>query len=320
MTTIPAATFWMGSDHHYPEEAPARPVTVDSFLIDAAPVTNADFAAFVTETGYRTLAERPIDPAAYPDADPDLLHPGSAVFVPPGRPVTTADPFQWWRYLPGACWRRPLGPDSDIAGLERHPVVHVAYEDAEAYALWAGKRLPTEAEWECAARGGLDGAAYAWGEELAPGGRRMANYWLGRFPDRSLKGAGGFRTSPVGAFPTNGFGLLDMIGNVWEWTSDWYARPGPRSDKPCCVPKNPRGGSEESSRDPSDPGGGFGRKVLKGGSHLCAESYCRRYRPAARHPQTIDSSTSHIGFRCARSFEVNPEEEPPCAMNPASRA
>ena len=204
--------------------------------------------------------------------------------------------------MTGASWRRPLGPDSDLQGLDDHPVVHVAYEDALAYAIWAGKRLPTEAEWECAARGGLDRAPYAWGEELEPEGRTMANYWQGAFPHQNLLTDGWLRTSPVGAFPANGLGLYDMIGNVWEWTQDWFAAPeAPAS--PCCVPNNPRGGSEASSREASDPGAGFGRKVLKGGSHLCADNYCRRYRPAARYPQTIDTSTSHIGFRCARSID-----------------
>ncbi|HEX4097743.1 MAG TPA: SUMF1/EgtB/PvdO family nonheme iron enzyme, partial [Caulobacteraceae bacterium] len=263
-------------------------------------------------TGYLTLAERAPDPAAYPEADPELLHPGSAVFIPPDGPVATVDPFAWWRYVPGASWKRPLGPGSDLAGLLNHPVAHVAFEDAAAYARWSGKRLPTEAEWECAARGGLERAAYAWGEALEPEGRILANYWRGGFPDRSLKGEEGFRTTAVGRFPANGFGLFDMIGNVWEWTADWYGPPqAPAS--PCCVPDNPRGGSETASRDLSDPGRGFGRKVLKGGSHLCAESYCRRYRPAARYPQTIDTSTSHIGFRCARS--IDPQEDTTCTAD-----
>ena len=302
MIRVPASTFWMGSDDHYPEEAPARRVAVDAFLIDAGPVTNAAFAAFAEATGHVTLAERPPDPGAYPDADPELMQPGSAVFTQPGEPTPPTDPFLWWRYVTGASWRRPLGPDSDLQGLDDHPVVHVAYEDALAYAIWAGKRLPTEAEWECAARGGLDRAPYAWGEELEPEGRTMANYWQGAFPHQNLLTDGWLRTSPVGAFPANGLGLHDMIGNVWEWTQDWFAAPEAPAN-PCCVPNNPRGGSEASSREASDPGAGFGRKVLKGGSHLCADNYCRRYRPAARYPQTIDTSTSHIGFRCARSID-----------------
>jgi formylglycine-generating enzyme required for sulfatase activity len=301
MIEVPASTFWMGSDDHYPEEGPARRVAIDAFRIDRTPVSNADFARFALDTGYLTLAERDPDPAAYPGADPEFLIAGSAVFTPPNGPTSTDDPFQWWRYEPGASWRHPLGPESDLGGLDDHPVVHMAFEDALAYAIWAGKRLPTEAEWECAARGGLDRAPYAWGQELEPGGRMMANYWQGAFPHENLLTDGWMRTSPVGAFPANGFGLFDMIGNVWEWTQDWFSQPEAPS-RPCCVPQNPRGGSEILSRDPTDPGRDFGRKVLKGGSHLCADNYCRRYRPAARYPQTIDTSTSHIGFRCARSI------------------
>ena len=300
MVRIPASTFWMGSDDHYPEEAPSRRVAVDAFQLDPAPVTNADFAAFAEATGYVTTAERTPDPADYPQADPALLQPGSAVFTPPDHPVPPTDPFLWWRYVAGASWRHPLGPGSDLEGLDDHPVVHIAYEDALAFAIWAGKRLPTEAEWECAARGGLDRAPFAWGEELEPSGRMMANFWQGAFPHENLLSDGYLRTSPVGAFPANGFGLFDMIGNVWEWTQDWFAEPV-RPARPCCAPRNPRGGSEAESRDLGDPGRHFGRKVLKGGSHLCADNYCRRYRPAARYPQTIDTSTSHIGFRCARS-------------------
>jgi formylglycine-generating enzyme required for sulfatase activity len=286
MQPIAGGAFWMGSDDHYPEERPARRVAVDAFLIDVRPVTNAAFARFADETGYVTFAERAPEAGDYPDADPALLMPGSAVFTPPDHPVSTADPLLWWAYVIGADWRRPLGPESSIAGIEDHPVVHVAFEDAEAYARWAGKRLPSEAEWELAARGGLERAPYAWGDELAPEGRMLANYWQGAFPHQNLETDGFARTSPVGAFPANGFGLFDMIGNVWEWTSDWYAEPeAPKS--PCCAPQ--------------EPGRRFGRKVLKGGSHLCADNYCRRYRPAARYPQNIDTTTSHIGFRCART-------------------
>jgi formylglycine-generating enzyme len=300
MAPIEGGAFWMGSDAHYPEEAPARRVAVDPFLIDIRPVTNRDFARFVAAAGYVSFAERPLDPAQYPEADPALLKPGSAVFTPPNRPVPPNDPFLWWQYVIGANWKRPTGPASSLDGLEDHPVVHVAFEDAEAYAAWAGKRLPTEAEWECAARGGLDRAAYAWGGDLAPEGRMLANYWQGAFPHENLESDGFYGTSPAGAFPPNGFGLYDMIGNVWEWTVDWYAQ-ATAPDSPCCVPQNPRGGTESASRDPNDPGRNFGRKVLKGGSHLCAENYCQRYRPAARYPQTIDSTTSHIGFRCVKS-------------------
>jgi formylglycine-generating enzyme required for sulfatase activity len=301
MILIPASSFWMGSDDHYPEEAPARRVAVDEFLIDRGPVTNADFARFVEATGHVTFAERAPDPSLYPGADPGLLTPGSAVFTPPAGPVGTDDPMRWWSYAAGADWRHPLGPDSCLDGLQDHPVTHVAAEDAEAYARWAGKRLPSEAEWECAARGGLDRAPFAWGAELAPQGRMLANYWQGRFPHENLLADGFLRTSPVGAFPPNGFGLLDMIGNVWEWTADWYALPERGSARPCCAPKNPRGGPEAASRT---PGSAFGRRVLKGGSHLCAENYCQRYRPAARYAQPVDTTTSHVGFRCARSLDA----------------
>lgn len=295
MRLIAGGEFWMGSSDHYREEAPVHRATVKPFLIDPAPVTNRQFRAFVKTTGYKTLAERKPDPALYPDADPKLLKAGSSVFVGSDGPVSLDDPRQWWAFVPGANWMHPEGKASSIATRSDHPVVHVAYEDAEAYADWVGKRLPTEAEWEFAARGGLDGATYAWGNDFTPQGRQMANYWTGDFPWRRDTARSWRTTSPVGAFPANGFGLSDMIGNVWEWTSDWYHVTDPA--RSCCMPA-----SEESSRDPNDPGWRFGRKVLKGGSHLCAESYCKRYRPAARHPQTVDTSTSHIGFRCARSL------------------
>jgi formylglycine-generating enzyme len=303
MILIPGGTFWMGSDAHYPEEAPARQVAVDAFRIDVTPVTNRQFAAFVAATGHVTLAETAPDAALYPDADPAMLQPGSSLFARPDRPVGTHDPFAWWRFAFGVNWRCPQGPGSDHGMLADHPVVHVAHADALAYAAWAGKRLPSEAEWECAARGGLDRQAYAWGEQLAPEGRMLANYWQGHFPGENLLTDGYERTSPVGSYAANPFGLLDMIGNVWEWTDDWYAeRPatGKAAAAACCIPRNPRGGRQEDSHDPADPGRLFPRKVLKGGSHLCAENYCRRYRPAARYPQTIDTSTSHIGFRCAQ--------------------
>jgi len=239
------------------------------------------------------------DPVLYPQADPTMLRAGSSLFVPPRDPVPLTDPFQWWRFSFGTDWRHPCGPESSIDALLDHPVVHVAYADAVLYARWAGKQLPTEAEWEFAARGGLDRQPYAWGAELAPGGVMMANYWQGAFPSENLLLDGYERTSPVRSFPANGYGLYDMIGNVWEWTSDWYAERGALSQPhSCCIPRNPRGGSEEGSRDLNDPGAAFGRKVLKGGSHLCAANYCQRYRPAARYAQTIDTSTSHIGFRC----------------------
>jgi formylglycine-generating enzyme len=299
MRLIEGGVFTMAAGGYYPEEGVPRRVQVDAFLIDETPVTNRQFAEFVVETGHVTLAELPPDAADYPGADPALLHAGSSLFVPTPHPVPLHDPFQWWRFALGTDWRHPHGPDSSIDGLGDHPVVHIAYADAEAYAGWAGKRLPSEAEWEYAARGGVEGTIYPWGDELEPDGHMLANYWKGPFPFAHDADDIHERTSAVRSFPPNGFGLYDMIGNVWEWTSDWFAQPL-TPDRTCCVPHNPRGGSEEASRDPNDPGAAFGRKVLKGGSHLCAESYCRRYRPAARYPQTIDSSTSHIGFRCAR--------------------
>lgn len=292
MLCLAGGTFRMGSNDHYPEEAPVREVTVASFAIDVTPVTNAAFTCFVRATGYVTLAERPPSRATYPGADPRLLVPGSSVFTPPERYPIAPNPLLWWRYVEGASWRHPLGPHSTIEGKDDHPVVHVAYEDAAAFAAWAGKRLPTEAEWEYAARGGLEGAAFAWGDELAPEGRMMANYWQGPFPKTNLCLDGYDRTSPVTAFPPNGYGLFDMIGNVWEWTSDVFREPG--DTKPCCTPDQRAGNAGQG------PGGAFPCMVIKGGSHLCAENYCRRYRPAARYPQTIDTSTSHMGFRCAR--------------------
>ena len=299
MIHIPLGTFRMGSDRHYPEEAPVHRVTVVSFWIDRTPVTNRQFRQFVEETDYATLAEIPPDPRDYPGALPHMLYAGSLVFALPVEPADLRDGGQWWAFLEGACWRRPYGSDSDIRGLDDHPVVHIAYADAEAYAGWAGKGLPTEAEWEYAARGGLDGAEFAWGSELTPEGKHLANTWQGSFPLENLKTDGYERTSPVTAFPRNGYGLHDMIGNVWEWTCDWYA-PDHQANTAvgCCGALNPPGGREDSSFDPSQPEIRIPRKVLKGGSHLCAPNYCQRYRPAARYPQPIDTSTSHVGFRC----------------------
>jgi formylglycine-generating enzyme required for sulfatase activity len=298
MVPIPGGRFAMGSDRHYPEEAPVHQVEIDGFLIDRYPVTNRDFARFVAETGHVTFAELAPDPTDYPGALPEMLFAGSLVFAPPRHRVDTRDWSQWWRFVEGADWRRPAGAASAKKALDMHPVVHVTFADALAYARWAGKDLPTEAEWEYAARGGLDGAEYAWGDVFAPNGRHMANTWQGEFPAQNLLKDGYARTSPVGAFPPNGHGLYDMIGNVWEWTSDWFtARHPPDPSKACCIPRNPRGGPEQESHDPCQPVR-IARKVVKGGSHLCAPNYCRRYRPAARHAQPVDSSASHIGFRC----------------------
>jgi formylglycine-generating enzyme required for sulfatase activity len=310
MVWIPGGTFRMGSDNHYPEEAPSHRVTVSGFWMDRTPVTNRDFRKFVNATGYVTFAETRPDPKDYPGALPHMLKAGSLVFAPPKHRVDLRDWSQWWRFKFGANWRRPYGPRSSISGLDDHPVVHIAYRDAEAYAKWAGKGLPTEAEWEFAARGGLDSAEFAWGNEFTPGGKQMANTWQGAFPHENLDCDGYARTSPVRAFPSNSYGLYDMIGNVWEWTTDWWStRHQGDAAKACCVPQNPRGGRERDSYDRSLPNIKIPRKVLKGGSHLCAPNYCRRYRPAARHAEAVDTSTSHVGFRCVIRKGVNHEPE-----------
>ncbi len=304
MQLVPAGTFTMGSESFYPEERPLRRVAVDAFWIDTFPVTNRAFAAFVRETGYVTAAEIAPDPADYPGMSPELAQPGSLVFNKTAGPVPLEDYHNWWSFTLGADWRHPLGPDSDLETLDLwdHPVVHIAWGDADAYARWAGKELPSEAEHEYAARGGLEGAEFAWGDTLAPQGRMMANYWQGLFPFANTREDGWERTSPVGSFPPNGYGLHDMIGNVWEWTADWWSthRTAPRKKhgQSCCAIRNPRGGKLRDSLDPAQPQTPIGRKVLKGGSHLCAVNHCQRFRPAARHPETIDTSTSHIGFRC----------------------
>jgi formylglycine-generating enzyme required for sulfatase activity len=298
MVWIPGGVFRMGSDDHYPEEAPAHAAEVAGFWIDRHQVTNAAFRRFVKATGYVTVAERPSDPALYPGADPAMLIPGSVVFAqPPGR-VGLDNHYNWWTFVPGASWRHPDGPGSTLDGRDRHPVLHVAWEDVCAYAVWAGKDVPTEAEWEFACRGGLDGAAFAWGDELAPKARMLANYWQGEFPWQNLVLDGFPRTAPVGSFPPNGYGLFDTIGNAWEWTTDWYADRH-AAGSPCCGPtRNPRGGDEAGSVDPAAAGASIPRKVLKGGSWACAENYCQRYRPAARMHHPIDTGTNHLSFRC----------------------
>ncbi len=298
MARIEAGSFLMGSDHHYPEEAPAHKVAVDGFWIDRHCVTNDEFARFVEATGHVTQAEKPADPADYPGADPAMLAPASVVFVPTPGPVDLRNHFNWWHYIAGADWRHPRGPDSSIEGMGDHPVVHVAYEDALAYATWRGKRLPTEAEWEFAARGGRDGAEYCWDGDLVPDGKHMANTWQGEFPWQNLEEDGHLWTAPVGSYPANGHGLFDMAGNVWEWTSDWYQEHGAIPQHACCTLDNPRGGTAEASTDPRNPAIRIPRRVMKGGSHLCAPNYCRRYRPAARMAQPVDTSTCHLGFRC----------------------
>lgn len=277
----------LGSDAHYPEEAPAREVTVDGFWIQRHQVTNAEYSEFVDATGYVSVAERPVDPDDFPGAPPENLVPGSMVFRRTAGPVDLRHINLWWAWTPGACWNHPRGPRSSLKGRESHPVVHIAYEDAAAYARWAGLQLPTETEWETAARGGLSGAAYTWGNEPEQPGRHLANYWHGEFPYLPDTGYG--TTKPVGSFEPNGYGLFDMAGNVWEWTTDWYT--GDHTVESCCA---------ADSYDPNQPQFEIPRKVIKGGSFLCADSYCMRYRPAARRPQMVDTGMSHIGFRCVK--------------------
>ena len=287
MVDVAGGAFEMGSSQFYPEESPVRRVEVKAFMIDRHPVTVGEFRRFVKDTGYVTTAEQAPTPENYPDADPDLLVPGSLVFCKTRGPVPLSDFRNWWTWMPGADWRHPEGPDSSVVGRESHPVTHIAHGDATAYAEWAGKSLPTEAEWEYAARGGLDGATYTWGEEFAPNGRQMANTWQGQFPWQNLLLDRYEGTSPVETYPANGYGLFDMAGNVWEWTDDWFTQAQPVAQQSCCAPQPPGANAER-----------FGRKVIKGGSHLCAPNYCLRYRPAARQGESIDTSTCHIGFRC----------------------
>lgn len=293
MIEVPGGTLRMGSDEFYPEEGPVHEREVASFRLDEHPVTNREYARFVDETGYVTIAERPMDPADYPGVHPDDLVPGAMVFTPTPGPVDLRDWRQWWRWEPGAFWRRPSGPGSSIDDRLDHPVVHVAFADAAAYAAWAGKRLPTEAEWEWAARGGLVGARFAWGDETRPDGVLMADTWQGAFPYRNEGAAGWVGTAPVRSFPANGYGLFDMIGNVWEWTADYWTH---RHVPPGAVAVDQ---GRRASLLSAEPGSPIPRRVLKGGSHLCAPEYCLRYRPAARSAQAEDTAMTHIGFRCA---------------------
>lgn len=295
MVWVPGGTFLMGSNKHYREEAPAHQATVRGFWIDRYAITNEQFERFVEATGHITSAERPPREEDYPGALPEMLQPASVVFRRPSGAVDLRNHYNWWTYVPGANWRHPEGPKSTLKGRAQHPVVHLAYEDAEAYAKWAGKELPTEAEWEFAARGGLEGASYAWGDEFAPNGKQMANTWQGEFPWQNLLTDGFEGTAPVGQFPANGYGLFDMIGNVWEWTCDWYA-DHQATDNSCCGGNSAKPGPEKSY-DPRTPDIRIPRRVMKGGSYLCAPNYCQRYRPAARMAQAIDTSTCHVGLR-----------------------
>ena len=280
----------MGSTDFYPEEQPVVEAEVDDLWVDEHPVTNAEFRRFAKATGWVTVAEHDPSPEDFPDATPEQLVPGSQVFTPTSEAVPLDDWRRWWRWQPGANWRHPEGPEATLHGLDRHPVVHIGWEDASAYAEWAGKRLPTEVEWEHAARGGLEQAAYPWGDSFLRRGRVMANTWQGEFPYDRLRLFNGAGTSPVGTFAPNGFGLFDVAGNVWEWTaSDWTPNHESAPEAPvehaCCGP------NVLTEAD---------RKVMKGGSHVCAPSYCHRYRPAARQGHGVRSSTNHLGFRCVR--------------------
>lgn len=298
MVWIPGGTYTMGSSDHYPEEGPVRTVSVDGFWMDETAVTNREFARFVEETGYVTVAEKAPDPAMYPGADPSMLVPGSLTFRQPSRRVSLDDPLQWWQWTPGASWRHPRGPGSDIAGREDHPVVHVSFADAEAYARWAGRQLPSEEQWERAGRGGIDRAEFAWGDQVAPDGQEQTNRWIGEFPWKYRPRRGGSRrpgTVPVKSYPPNPFGLYEITGNAWEWTESWFSDRHPEAGPSCCSVPSPRAAGPGTSPDPIS---GIPRKVLKGGSFLCAENYCMRYRPAARIPESVESATCHISFRC----------------------
>ena len=298
MKWIPGGTFVMGSEKHYPEEKPVGPVSVDGFWMDETSVTNEQYQNFVEATGYVTVAEKPPDPAMYPGADPAMLVPGSITFNQPRAPVNLDNPMAWWSWTPGANWRHPLGPGSDLTGREQHPVTQISFEDADAYARWAGKRLPTEAQWERAGRGDLEGAEFAWGDEIAPDGEERMNRWIGEFPWKFRPRPGGPRkpgTVAVKSYEPNPFGLYEVTGNTWEWTQTWFSEKHDEPTSRCCAPSNPRGPTVDQSRDPAS---GIPRKVLKGGSYLCADNYCSRYRPASRIPESVESATCHISFRC----------------------
>lgn len=291
---IPGGQFSMGSDRHYAEERPVRSVDVEPFWIDSAPVTNDEFATFVDATGHVTVAEVAPNADDYPGALPEALVPASVVFVMPPGPVPLDNHYLWWSFVPGAQWRHPTGPDSTIADLGDHPVVHVAWDDVMAYAEWKGGKVPSEAQFEFAARGGLENSEFSWGDEDTQDTEPRANTWQGPFPYRNTEVDGWTRTSPVGSFEPNGYGLYDMIGNVWEWTTDWYVTTQ-SGERPCCSVDVRSGESE--SYDPAQPNVHIPRRVIKGGSHLCTTQYCFRYRPSARQPQAVDTGTSHVGFR-----------------------
>jgi len=299
MVWVPGGTFWMGCENcGMPDALPSHLASVDGFWMDRAPVTNTEFARFVKATGYITVAERDLDPTDSPGVPADKLVPGSAVFQPTSHAVSLDNPLRWWRYTPGASWKHPEGPGDSVRARADHPVVQIAFEDATAYAQWAGKRLPTEAEFEFAARGGLDRNRYSWGNELKPGDKAVANTWQGEFPARDRADDGYAGTSPVTAFPPNGFGLYDMGGNVWQWCADWY-RPDYYAGLAAAggTARNPRGPA--TSFDPDEPGAA--KRVLRGGSFLCSDQYCTRYLVGSRGKSEVTSATSNLGFRLAKS-------------------
>jgi formylglycine-generating enzyme required for sulfatase activity len=312
MVWIPGGEFSMGSDDPtrevcggsdpMPDARPIHRVYVDGFWMDATEVTNETFARFVAATRYSTVAERKPRAEDFPGAPPEALVPGSVVFSPPTEAVPLGNALAWWRYVPGADWRHPEGPASDLKGREKHPVVHIAYEDAEAFAKWAGQRLPTEAEWEFASRGGLAGKRYTWGDELTPGGRWLANIFEGDFPHRNTSADGFASTAPAATFPANAYGLFDMAGNVWEWCSDWYAPDAFAHAIAAAkggVVRNPQGVTAAESFDPAEPG--MAKRVQRGGSFLCTDQYCTRYMLGTRGKGAPDTGSNHVGFRCVRA-------------------
>lgn len=306
MVWIPGGEFSMGSkdprgdvcggNEPMDDARPVHRVQLDGYWMDRTEVTNAEFARFVAATNYITVAERPLRASDYPGVPADKLAPGSLVFTPPPHAVPLNDAFQWWAWVPGASWRHPEGPASDLRGRDHHPVVHIAYEDAETYAKWAGKQLPTEAQWEFAARGGLGGALYPWGNELNPDGRKMANIWEGHFPNENSKADGFAGIAPVATFPANAYGLYDVAGNVWEWCADWYAPDA--YAKASGISKNPVILSKTASFDPGEPG--VAKRVQRGGSFLCTDQYCTRYMVGSRGKGSPDTGSNHAGFRCIK--------------------